>query len=141
MDLATATALVKAYAAVDNEPVLTDGEVQIIMTQAKRPDSANISVGVSGYVDNYDANYAIQQAWEMKAGKAAAKYTFLAGGNQFIRSDMIRHCTEMADRWRRGQFTSAPLTSSSYDNYRTNYLGYYRRVIEVSGTASSVIES
>ena len=73
----------------------------------------------------------------MKAGKAAAKYTFLAGGNQFIRSDMIRHCTEMADRWRRGMFTSAPLGSTSYEGYRTNWLTYYNRVTNAFGTAGA----
>jgi len=128
MDLATAIALVKAYAATDDEPTLSDGEIRIILSQALRPDAASVAVGGTGYVDNYDANYAIRQAWEMKAGKAAGKYTFLAGGNQFIRSDMIRHCTEMADRWRRGVFSSAPLTSSSFQNYRSNYLTYYTNV-------------
>jgi hypothetical protein len=128
MDLATATALVKAYAATDNEPTLSDGEVQIILSQSRRPDAVGTGVGAIGYVDNYDANYAIRQAWEMKAGKAAAKYTFLAGGNQFIRSDMIRHCTEMADRWKSGSLNTLTLSSSSFDNYRANYLRYYQNV-------------
>jgi hypothetical protein len=125
MDLATAIALVKAYAATDDEPTLSDGEIRIVLSQALRPDTANVAVGATGYVDNYDANYAIRQAWEMKAAKAAGKYTFLAGGNQFIRSDLIRHCTEMADRWRRGIYSSAPLGSTSFTNYQANYLAYY----------------
>ena len=137
MNLATALALVKAYAATDQEPTLEDGEIQIILSQAKSVDSSGNVVGSTAYVDNYDANYGIMMAWEMKAGKAAAKYTFLAGGNQFIRSDMIRHCTEMADRWRRGMFTSAPLGSTSYEGYRTNWLTYYNRVTNAFGTAGA----
>jgi hypothetical protein len=128
MDLATATALVKAYAATDNEPTLSDGEVQIILSQAKRPDAVGTGVGAVGYVDNYDANYAIRMAWEMKAGKAADKYTFLAGGNQFIRGSMITHCQQMADRWKSGSLSTLTLSSSSFDNYRANYLRYYQNV-------------
>ena len=134
MDLATAVVLVKAYAATDNEPSLDDGEVMIILSQAKRPMSDGTLVNATSYVENYDANYAIRMAWEMKAAKAAGKYTFLAGGNQFIRSDMIRHCTEMADRWRRNVFVSAPIGSSSWENYRTNYLTYYTRLLNDLGS-------
>ena len=128
MDLATATAMVKAFAATDNEPALSDGEIQIVLSQARRPMADGTAVDGLGYVDNYDANYAIGMAWEMKAGKAAGKYTFLAGGNQFIRSDMIRHCREMADRWKAGTLSTITLSSSSFDNYRANYLRYYQNV-------------
>ena len=128
MNKATAFTLIKAYAATDNEPTLDDGEIEIILSQCKRPDGAGLGVTESGYVDNYDANTGIRMAWEMKAGKAAGKYTFLAGGNQFIRSDMIRHCTEMADRWRRSQFVAAPVGSTSFENYRTNWIAYYNQL-------------
>ena len=45
MNLATALALVKAYAATDQEPTLEDGEIQIILSQAKRVDSSGNVVG------------------------------------------------------------------------------------------------
>ena len=118
MDKAEAKILIKAFAATDNEPVLSDGELDIILSQSRRPGSDGTLVNASDYVDNYDANYGIMMAWEMKAGKAAGLYTFLAGGNQMIRSDMIRHCQQMADRWRRGQFHCVPIGSLSWQNYQ-----------------------
>ena len=118
MDKAEAKILVKAYAATDNEPTLNDGEIDIILSQGRRPNSDGTLLNDVGYVDNYDANYAIMMAWEMKAGKAAGLYTFLAGGNQMIRSDMIRHCQQMADRWRRGVFSCVPIGSLAWQNYQ-----------------------
>jgi hypothetical protein len=119
MDKSEAKILVIAFAATGNEPVLSDGELDIILSQSRRPTSDGTLVNESGYVDNYDANYAIKMAWEMKAGKAAGLYTFLAGGNQMIRSDMIRHCQQMADRWGRGIFSCVPIGSLAWQNYQS----------------------
>lgn len=118
MNKAEAAILVKAYASTDNEPVLSEGEIDIILSQAKRIDVAGKFKNDIDYVENYDANYGIRMAWEMKAGKAAGLYTFLAGGNQMIRSDMIRHCQQMADRWMRGIFVCAPIGSATWSNYQ-----------------------
>lgn len=105
MDKAGAVLMVKAFAAVDSEPVVPDGDIELILTQCLRPDSAGVSPSGAGYVANYDANYAITLAWKLKMGRAAGQYTFLDGGSQFIRSDMIRHCTQMYEQWRKGLLT------------------------------------
>jgi hypothetical protein len=118
MDKAQAKILIQAFAATGNAPELDDGEIDIILSQSKRPMSDGTLVNGTDYVDNYDANYGIMMAWEMKAGKAAGLYTFLAGGNQMIRSDMIRHCQQMADRWRRGIFHCVPIGSLAWQNYQ-----------------------
>lgn len=111
---------IRAFAATDNEPVLGQGEIELLIAGARRMDSSYRAYTDANWVETYDVSWAISRAWEMKAGKAAGKYTFLQGGNQFIRSDMIRHCTQMADRWKRGVYASIltdtpPTAGMSFD--------------------------
>ena len=48
MDKAEAKILVKAYAATDNEPTLNDGEIDIILSQARRPASDGTLLNETG---------------------------------------------------------------------------------------------
>lgn len=112
MDRPTAEAQLRLFAAVENDPTLSQSEIEIILDMARRPDSSDVIWTDALWVPTFDLKFAISKAWEAKAGKAAGLYTFLQGGNQFIRSDMIRHCQQMADRWKRGVFDSLLIAPS-----------------------------
>lgn len=122
MNKAGATIMVKAFAAAENEPQITDGEIEVILSQCLRPDSAGLYTSDSAYVENYDANYGVTLAWKMKMGKAAGAYTFLDGGSQFIRSDMIRHCTQMYEEWRKGNLSCPNIGIEDRNNREMPYI-------------------
>jgi hypothetical protein len=52
------------------------------------------------YPEQYDVRRACYYAWLLKAGQATASYSFSSDGQSFNRSDIIKHCLEMADRYR-----------------------------------------
>lgn len=112
MDRPTAEAHLRLFAAVEEEPSLAQNEIEIILDMARRPDAEDVVHTDATWVPTFDIHFAIVKAWEAKAAKAAAKYTFLQGGNQFIRSDMIRHCLTMAGQWRRGVHDSLLIAAS-----------------------------
>lgn len=119
MDRATVEQYIRTFGAADNEPVLDRGEIELLIDISRRADPLGYVHTDDGWTPSYDTNVAVSRAWEMKAGKAAGAYTFMQGGNQFIRSDMIRHCQQMADRWRRGIYASIQLDGSG---------GYYASI-------------
>lgn len=125
MNRATIQGMIKAFAATANDPALSDEEIDLIIDMSRRQDINGKIWSDATWVETYDINWGVSRAWEMKAGKAAGLYTFLAGGQQFIRSDMIRHCQQMADRWKRGVYMAAPVTDSqSPVQYSYLYAGY-----------------
>jgi len=92
-------------------------------TQPSWPDlagrprgSATITDGDVVWVDagsewapTWDLDYAAELGWEMKAGKAAGRFDFTTDGQTFRRGQVITHCNEMAARYRRKRFGSAPI--------------------------------
>ncbi len=109
MDSAELEHWIRAFAAADNEPALTDADIQLCIRGARRQDVDGNLVTSESWSETYDKEWAISRAWELKAGKAAGLYTFMQGGNQLMRSDMIRHCREQSDRWRRGCYASVAI--------------------------------
>lgn len=57
------------------------------------------------YPQQYDVKRATYLAWLLKAGQATASYSFSSDGQSFSRSDLIKHCLAMADRYRPINFT------------------------------------
>lgn len=52
------------------------------------------------FPEQWDVKRATYLAWLLKAGNATASYSFSSDGQSFSRSDLIKHCLEMADRYR-----------------------------------------
>src|SRR5215207_3098249 len=100
---------IRTFAAADNWPELNQGEIEFLIDISRRADAVGYVHTEVDWTPSYDTNVAVSRAWEMKAGKAAGHYTFMQGGNQFLRSDAIRQCQQMADRWRRGVYASIQL--------------------------------
>jgi hypothetical protein len=109
MDSAELEHWIRAFAAADNEPVLNDADIQLIIRGARRQDVEGELVDSASWAETYDKEWAISRAWELKAGKAAGLYTYMQGGNQLMRSDMIRHCQQQSDRWRKGCYASVAI--------------------------------
>lgn len=48
--------------------------------------------GAFSWVETYDVNFAISQAWLLKAGRLADRYLFMSGGKMFSRQQFYDHC-------------------------------------------------
>lgn len=59
------------------------------------------------WAPTFDLSAAAAQGWRMKAGKAAGRFDFAEDGQQFSRSQVVAHCTAMAERYERRTAGSA----------------------------------
>lgn len=86
-------------------PVLTTQEVTDLLEMAEVTDAAGVSPGGAGYIPTYTTrsiNGAASEAWRRKAGKVANQYTVGGGpGKNLNRSDMHKHCLQMASYYGR----------------------------------------
>ena len=51
-----------------------------------------VEQGEYSWEETYDVNYAIAQAWLLKAGRLAERYLFMSGGKMFSRNQFYDHC-------------------------------------------------
>ena len=55
--------------------------------------------GTYSWVEAYDSNYAIAQAWLLKTTKLADRYLFMSGGKMFSRNQFYDHCMDLYRRF------------------------------------------
>lgn len=68
--------------------------------------------GTWSWVESYDPNFAIAQAWLLKAGRLADRYLFMSGGKMFSRHQFYDHCMEQYRRYlSKSGLKSIPLAS------------------------------
>jgi hypothetical protein len=85
----------KILAAWDTEPVLTETEVEDILTAAATADAEGNSPATDNWIPTYDLNKAAADAWLIKAGRASA--TVEAGdGAEVATSKVFDNCLAMA---------------------------------------------
>lgn len=63
----------------------------------------------TAWTPTWDLNTAAAEGWELKAGKAAARFDFGTDGQTFQRSQVIAHCHRMAATYRRRSTDNAPV--------------------------------
>lgn len=85
---------------VDAFPALTPAEIDRCAEAAKRADASGLAPGATGWTPTYDEAAAEAAAWEIKAAKVAADFSYSSDGVSVNRSEMFDHFTELADRAR-----------------------------------------
>lgn len=95
MTEAEARARIILLAAVGEEPTLGSAEVDILLSMAKRVDVNGIEPTQTTWTPTWAVNYAVAQAWLIKAGRLSGRYLFMSGGKMFARQQMFDHCMKL----------------------------------------------
>jgi hypothetical protein len=95
MTEAEALAYVSLYSDPESEPVLSAGDLSLLVSLARRPDLYGIRPGEDNWAETFDVHYAISQAWLVKASRVAPRYMFMSGGKMFSRQQYFDHCMKM----------------------------------------------
>lgn len=101
MDAATVKTRLARLCAATSEPVLEPEELDDLVAEAKRVDDAGRHPEDAAWVPTWDLHYAAALGWDLKAAKAAGSFDFETGGSAYRRSQVLRHCQEMARTHRR----------------------------------------
>ena len=96
MDAESARYRLYIMTAADSHPVLSGPEVDMLVLMARRADADGRVITDADWEPTYDLNAAAAEGWRWKAAKAAGRYTISTDGQTLNRSDMKKHCDEMA---------------------------------------------
>lgn len=99
MTEAEARARIITLAAAGEEPVLSSADVDIILSMARRMDENEIEPGATNWTPTWGINYAVAQAWLIKAGRLSGRYLFMSGGKMFARQQMFDHCMKLHSKY------------------------------------------
>ena len=81
------------FADGDTKPALAPADLDTLVAMARRVDVAGVEPGDTvNWDESYDLNYAIAQAWLVKAGRLAGHYNFMVQGKMFSRQQFYDHC-------------------------------------------------
>lgn len=95
MNEASTRARLSTFADVNSEPVLGEADIQVILDMSRRLDINGVRPDTTGWLETFDPNYAVAQAWLIKASRLANRYLFMAGGKMFSRNQFYEHCMEL----------------------------------------------
>lgn len=95
--------------AADEEPTLTELQLDRLVEIARRVDGQGLAPSDATWTPTWDLNAAAAEGWRRKAGKAAGQFSFTADGQTFHRAEMYRHCLSMAEHYAKKVVTSAPV--------------------------------
>lgn len=107
MDLTSATAFVTLRGALDQEPVITSGELTQLLEELAVTDDADGNAPTdSGWAETYSrlgCYRVLTELWDLKAGRIAHRFDFLAptSGGLFKLSQVYDHCVAEAAKYRR----------------------------------------
>jgi hypothetical protein len=74
------------------DPTLSAGEIDMLVDMAKRVDVYHIWPSDASWNPTWDVNFAIAQAWLLKAGRLSGAYLYMSGGKMLSRNQMYDHC-------------------------------------------------
>lgn len=92
MNRATALARLTLFGETAVEPVISSGEKDTLLDMAKEADKYGVWPTDAEWEETYNANYAIAQAWLLKASRLAPRYLFMSGGKMLSRNQYYDHC-------------------------------------------------
>lgn len=115
-----ARARLESMVAWNVAPVLTSGEVDDLLDQARRADSNGLAPGDASWTPTWHFASPAAAGWRLKAGKVANEFSFTSDGQTHNRNEVFEMCMAMADRYARGAVGSIPLLRD--DPYATEHL-------------------
>lgn len=95
MTEAEARARIISFADANTEPVLASADLDILVEKAKVSDQFGIWPTDPNWTESYDVNYAVAQAWLLKASRLPNRYLFMSGGKMLSRNQYYEHCMEL----------------------------------------------
>lgn len=101
MNEAEARIRLEMMTAHDVDPALAAPEIDALVSMAKRADSEGRAPSDVDWVPTWDLNSSAAKGWELKAGKASARFAFTTDGQTFQRQQVLAHCNRMAATYRR----------------------------------------
>jgi len=116
---AEARAQIVEMGEAEEYPALTARQVEFCLQAARRRDINGYEPTESTWTPTYDIAAGVALAWRLKAGKAAAKFDFSTDNQKLSRSQVHKHCLEMAAMWEAQQSaTSGQMTT--YEDISVN---------------------
>lgn len=95
MTEAEALAYVSLHSDTETEPTLSAGDLSLLLILSRRIDRFGFPPSDDSWEETYDVQYAVSQAWLVKAGRVANRYMFMSGGKMFSRQQYFDHCMKM----------------------------------------------
>lgn len=102
MNQADALELIRSRTDATVEPILTADELDELVGQAKRPDSAGRPPQDPQWVPTFDVDPAIAAGWWKKADRAVGMYDVTLEGNTFARGQLYDRCVKQAQAYQHG---------------------------------------
>lgn len=80
------------FADGDTEPALTTADLDVLVSLCREVDVDGIWPSEDGWTQTYNVNYAVAQAWLLKASRLTPRYLFMSGGKMLSRQQFYDHC-------------------------------------------------
>ncbi len=110
MDDVQATIRLRMMTAADDDPALTEAELDELVLMSRRADRDGYVISDATWTPTFDLNAAASTGWLWKAGKAAKDVTFSSDGQKFDLSNLIEHCERMSRHYASNRAYTVQLT-------------------------------
>lgn len=87
------------FADGESDPVLTSSDLDLLVSMSKVIDKYGVFPTDTGWAETYAWNWAIAQAWLLKASRVSNRYLFMSGGKMFSRQQYYDHCVKQYKRY------------------------------------------
>jgi hypothetical protein len=93
----------------DEDPVLSDEQLDDLTERARRPDAEGLTFADGdAWTPSWDLDAAAAEGWNRKAGMAANRFNFGEDGQTFQRAQVYANCVKQAEIYARRSMGSIP---------------------------------
>lgn len=92
---------IEMFTLASTEPVLTDDEVDKLVSLAKRQDFNRFDPSSTQWTPTWNLAYAVRMGWKLKTSKLATAYDIDSSTQSLHRSQMFKQCQAMIQEWGR----------------------------------------
>jgi len=89
----------KAMTAWDEEPTLSDTEIDALLTQFSRVDETGLEPSDPSWTATYDLRAAAKEGWTWKMGRASSLVSTDLDGDRMSSNQVFDHCKEMVRKY------------------------------------------
>jgi hypothetical protein len=117
MTEAEARARLQRMIAATEEPILATTDIDDLVAQAKRPDSAGLAPSDPSWTPTWNLDSAAAEGWLWKAGKASPNYSFGIDASRDMQSDVFAHCMTMHEHYKQSSSSGSAKVESMIDDF------------------------
>ena len=85
----------------DQDPALSDDDMDDLLSIAARPDTAGLTRADDNWDPTWDLNAAAAEGWLRKASKAVTRFSFSEDGQRFERAQIYAHAIRQHELYSR----------------------------------------